>query len=333
MRTHARRLTLASLVLLAALAPACTLQNQEIPSLAGPSGYALSVELAASPDFVLRDGSSASVVTVTVRNHEGQAVSGQRLRLSVTSTPSAGGEISASEVTTGSNGQATYAFYAPSLNQDVTEVMLGATPVGTNAAESLTRSVRIAVLGPSIPAPAFTYSPAAPVQFELVAFDASGSTVGGVACTGGCTYVWTFGSEGTATGSLVQHRFQQRGSHAVTLKVTSASGASATLTKTVSVAVAAKPTAAFVVSPTDPLIDETVYVSGVTSTVATGSGATIARYIWDFGNGESASSSEPTASVSYTAARTYVITLIVEDSNGVQSNAVTKTVTVTAPTP
>ena len=333
MRTHDRTFALGWLVLLMALASACTLQNQEIPSLAGPSGYALSVELAASPDFVQRDGSSASVITVTVRDHEGKAVSGQRLRLSVTSTPSVGGEVSASEVTTGSNGKATYAFYAPMLNQDVTEVTLGATPVGTNAAESLTRSVRIAVLGPSIPAPAFTYAPAAPVQFESVAFDASGTAVGGVACASGCTYAWTFGSEGTATGSLAQHRFQQRATYAVTLTVTSASGASASLTKTVAVSAAAKPTASFVVSPTNPLVDETVFFNAATSIPPSGSGATIARYIWEFGNGRSDSVSESTASVTYTVARTYVVSLIVEDSNGVRSTAVTQTVTVSKPAP
>lgn len=333
MRTHGRLIAFASLALLAALAPACTLQNQELPALMGPSGHALSVELAASPDYVLRDGASSSVVTVTVRDHEGKAVAGQRLRLSAAASPSAGGTLTASEITTGTNGQASFRFIAPELSEDVSEVTVGATPVGTNAAESLTRLVRINVIGPSVPVPSFTYTPAAPVQFQQVAFDASGTTVGGVACTSGCTFAWTFGTEGTGTGSLVQYRFQGLGVHAVTLTVTSAAGAKASVTRTVSVGAAPKPTAAFLVSPTNPLIDETVYVNGGTSAVAAGSSAQIAKYIWDFGNGASAESSSPTASVTYGAARTFVITLIVEDSNGVRSTGVSQTVTVTAPTP
>ena len=52
---------------------------------------------------------------------------------------------------------------------------------------------------------------------------------------------------------------------------------------------------------------------------------------WDFGNGQADTTTEPTTSVTYNVARTYTVTLVVEDENGVESEAVTTTVSAAAP--
>src|SRR3990167_513120 len=86
----------------------CSLEEQPAPAFTGPSEFALSVTLSASPDQLPRDGSSQSVITVTVRDASGQPVVGQRL-----SVASSVGAVSERDIVTGNEGRATFAFVAP----------------------------------------------------------------------------------------------------------------------------------------------------------------------------------------------------------------------------
>ena len=52
----------------ALLTSACSLDKQQEPALIGPSNLGLSVTMTASPDRLPRDGTSQSVVTLTVRD-------------------------------------------------------------------------------------------------------------------------------------------------------------------------------------------------------------------------------------------------------------------------
>src|SRR5688572_23220162 len=88
------------LFVLAAGLAACGVDGQEAPSLIGPSGFAQSVTLTATPDRLPRDGTSQSVVTLTVRNASGQPVAGQRVTLGASA-----GTLSQGEVVTGSDGR------------------------------------------------------------------------------------------------------------------------------------------------------------------------------------------------------------------------------------
>ena len=47
------------------LGSACTMKSQEAPPLSGPSEYATSIAIAASPDVLTQDGASQALVTVT----------------------------------------------------------------------------------------------------------------------------------------------------------------------------------------------------------------------------------------------------------------------------
>lgn len=78
---------------------------------------------------------------------------------------------------------------------------------------------------------------------------------------------------------------------------------------------------------TATVVDLTVTVDGATSTDEDG---TIADYLWDFGDGATASGSS--ASHAYAAAGTYTVTLTVTDDESAEGSA-TYSATVTAPPP
>jgi PKD repeat protein len=75
----------------------------------------------------------------------------------------------------------------------------------------------------------------------------------------------------------------------------------------------------FVFSPTDPHVGDVVFFNASLSSVTNGS------FSWDFGDGTSASGVAPTHS--YSAPRTYTVTLTVTNDRG-QTAAASKTITV-----
>lgn len=307
-----------ALLVAAAAGAACSVDSQEAPPLAGPSGMAQTVTLTASPDQLPRDGSSQSVVTVTVRNETGQPVAGQRLALSAS-----GGTLSASEVVTGSAGTATVTVTAPpsSTPTSANGISVFATPVSpsNNTPTSTTRSISIALTGTrntTAPTPAFTVNPESPSLMETVLFDANGTQDEGAACGNACTYAWDFGGESTATGKVVTYRFLSARTYPVTLTVTDAAGTTATLTQNITVVEGAAPTAAFSFSPTSPAQLEPVNFSADASTVGV-AGRTITSYDWQFGDGTTGSGRN--VQHAYSVVGTYNVTLTVTDSAGLRA--------------
>jgi hypothetical protein len=269
---------------------ACGIESQEAPSLIGPSGFGQSVTLSAVPDRLPRDGRSQSVVTLTVRNASGEAVSGQRVTLD-----SNVGILTQADVVTGRDGRASFTVVAPPPGSTGNTIEVFATPVGGNFDDAVTRSLTIAVTGPSnsaAPTPQFTINSAAgtaPVTVEVlstVVFDASPTTDEGQPCLERCSYAWDFGGEASASGRLVTYQFRQAATYAVRLTVTDASGTSASVTRTIVVEVGESPDAEFTFSPTDPEFDEPVFFDAGLSAPAAGnaSRSPIVEYIWTFGD-------------------------------------------------
>jgi PKD repeat protein len=302
-------------VLLPVMASACGLESQREPALTAPSEFGLSVTLTAVPNQLPRDGSSQSVVTVVVRDAQSRPVDGQRLSISTNS-----GRVSQSEVVTGTDGRATFAFTAPSEGTAVSnnEAIIRVVPVGTDSSNARGRSITILLLDVSNttrPTPSFTFTPAAPVIKQPVVFDASATTDEGVTCGDACAYSWDFGGEATRTGRVVTYEFQAIKAYAVKLTVTDAAGSTATLTDDVPVAQGTAPTASFTFAPSSPGQFETIRFTAEASRVGV-PGRTITSYSWTFGDGASATGM--IVSKSFNVIGTFPVVLTITDNAGVQ---------------
>jgi PKD repeat protein len=317
-----RFITAAALLLTAA----CTMKSQETPPLTGPSEFGTSVAVQATPDVLQLDGASQSVVVVTVRDSAGQPLRNVPLRADIV----VGGQIvdfgslSSKSVVTNGDGRATIVYTAPaSAGESEAIIDIAVTPVGGNYQNAIPRSasIRLVPTGIRIPpsdmTPSFTFSPDAPVEKTNVLFDASGSS-GSIA-----QYRWDFGDGSTGTGETTTHMFNGPGTYFVRLTVVDGLGRSASTTRSITVGQGALPSASFTFSPTDPVVGDTVNVNGTQSTAAVG--RRIVSWAWNFGNGESASG--PLATVRYTVARTYTITLTVTDDIG-RTNTTSRTLQV-----
>jgi len=317
---------IAGLVLVSAGLAGCGVDGQDAPSLIGPSGFAQTVSLTASPDRLARDGSSQSVVTVTVRNESGEGVAGQRVTLG-----SSAGTLSQSEVVTGSDGRATVTVTAPPADSVGNTIDVFATPDSANA---ITRTLQIALLGTSnttVPTAAFTVSPAAPGAREVVTFDASATTDEGIPCGTACTYSWNFGDGTATTGIIVTHSYATPGTYLVVLTVIDAADTTATAQRTLAVSSVAPPSVTFAVSPASPFVGQ---LATFTATGSPAAGHSITQYSWDFGDGmPPQTSASRTMTKTFSTAGSRVVTVTATDDlshTGSASATVTVTTGVTA---
>src|SRR6476469_10390847 len=106
----------------------------------------VSVMPTASPDTLPRDGRSTSLVQLFVRDDQDTAVAGQRFTLWTTV-----GTLSATDVTTASNGIATVRFTAPPANTNASSATVILTPVsGDRVVTSGPRTVMFALASPGL---------------------------------------------------------------------------------------------------------------------------------------------------------------------------------------
>jgi|GEM_PF-1725828 len=152
----------------------------------------------------------------------------------------------------------------------------------------------LAVTGP--PEPAFTSSCAG----FACGFDASGSVAGSSPIA---SFNWSFGDGTTGSGSAPSHTFTAPGTYPVTLTVTDTAGLSASLTLSV------------FVNP--PVASFTISCAGLSCTfdagASTAGSGTIASYVWDFGDGQSATG--VSAVHTYATATAFTVTLEVTDTS------------------
>lgn len=327
MTTYLRR---AVVLAIAVVAAACTVTDTTPPPLAGPSEMSLSLAISANPDVLSQDGGSQSLITIDARDSSGQPAANQLLHLEIEGGDF--GTLSSRSVVTNSQGRATFTYTAPAgTGADTTQnVAIRIRPSGTDNASQLSRVVNIR-LNPSgtidtgAPTPVFTFVPGAPAAFQPVRFDGTGSTASrGAAIT---NYAWDFGDGTTGSGSVTTHSYSTAGTYAAKLTVTDSQGISATsASQIVTVGGGSAPTATFVFSPTEPLPGATVFFNGSLS--KPGTGHTIVRYRWNFGDGSTGSGS--TTSHKYPNEGTYTVVLTVTDEVG-QTATVSQTVPVEIP--
>jgi PKD repeat protein len=176
------------------------------------------------------------------------------------------------------------------------------------------------------PDPSFAFSPTRPEIDETVSFDASGSSDSDGSVV---EYRWDFDDDGTAdaTGRTPSHSFASCGKHTVTLTVTDDDGATATVSKTVSVN--CPPSASYEYTPTEPNVDETVTFDGSASSDSDGS---IVEYRWDFDGDGSTDATGSTVTHAFSSSGKYTVTLTVTDDDGATAT-VSKTVLVSSELP
>lgn len=138
------------------------------------------------------------------------------------------------------------------------------------------------------------------------------------------SYSWDFGDGVQGEGQTAVHTYADAGTFDVKLTVTDDSGESASVTSSITVTEPPNqnepPTASFTTTTTGL----SVQVDASTSQDADG---TIASYLWDFGDGDTATGAQ--AGHTYASAGAYDVTLVVVDDDGAQSSTV-KTVEVSA---
>lgn len=305
------------------------------PPLAGPSEFALGITVHATPDSILQDGASQSVISIDAKGPDGQPARSvsMRLEISVGGTVQDFGTLSTKTTTTDGNGTARVTYTAPPKPAESvgsgTLVTILVTPLGNDYRAEMGRQVDIRVIPPGVIVPpdslvpAFTVTPDAPTAFTQTTFDASTTTNEGVACGTRCSYAWSFGDGGTGTGMVAQHEFRSVGTFVVQLTVSGAQGRMKSTTKTVTVGGGTAPTASFTFSPTAPLPGQAIFFSATASTAP--AGRRIVTYEWDFGSGRTGDG--VSVSKTYDTAGVYVVTLkVTDDAN--QFATTTQTVTV-----
>lgn len=325
------RVRLLGVVLSAAALSGCTLKDQEAPDLAGPSGLSLSLSVAASPDRLIQDGASQTVVTATVRNAQGEPVSGRGITWFVTTSDGTQVEPVTQQSVTNAQGQATTRVTAPAPPAEVpatpVKLRVAAQAQGSDTStsgpgwERDRMTVEVELVPPAgtptanrAPVAAFTIAPAVGNINQEITFDASATMDEGVACDSRCNYLWDFGDFTTGNGKRVTHAFTLPDSYTITLTVTDGRGGVNSTTRTLTVNGPAAPRASFMVLPSSPTAGVSAVLDGSSSTV--GAGATISSYQWNFGDGSTATTTSPATTHTWGAASTYPVVLTVTDDLG-----------------
>ena len=325
MTSRLSRTTFAVALLLAA--SACTVHKTEAPPVSGPSELGTALTLQALPDTLPQDGSSQSQIVVEARDANGAPLRSLAVRVEITVNGIVQdfGQLSARNVATGSDGRTSVIYTAPKAADTIdhsTIVAVKVTPVGSDAATQVARTVNIRLVPPGVitppggNAPDFTMSPDGPLVLQTVSFVAENDA-------DVTNYSWSFGDGGSATGRIVSHQFGQAGSFPVTLSATFNDGVVGTRSKSIDVGAGDAPVASFVFSPSSPGVAETVFFNGAASTATPP--RQITNYQWDFGDGKGGGGS--VTSHKYTKAGDFNVTLTVTDDSG-QKGVTSNTVTV-----
>ena len=218
-------------MLLTCTGAACTVNSTVVPDLTGPSTFARSLRVTATPDHLFLNGQQSTII-IEAHDEAGAPIANQRVHLDIVAGGIAAtcGGLSLTEVTTGSDGRTATVFTAPTLPLPQPEcsglgdsVTIVATPIGTNFQSATESSASIRLLTPttsSTPtsfAVNFTMSPNPAKVLQLVSFSDAGSVSPGHTIT---TYHWDFGDGRTKFGSVNVHDYDVPGTYQVTLTVT-----------------------------------------------------------------------------------------------------------------
>lgn len=239
-----------AVLLLPLFATACMVHDAEDPLLTGPSEFGLSLNMAAVPDLLARDGLSQSMIVITAFDPAGAPARGVQLRLDmiVNGVYQDVGLLSSKNLNTDANGRAVATYTAPPSSVAVNTIRIRVSPVGTNQQNTASspfgqfQSVDIRLVAPSTntfgaPIASFNFSPTSGITTTTnVIFNAAAS----YAVTGSSisNYAWDWG-DGTVdtvnSASSEDHDWAAKGTYSVTLTVTDNVGMKASTTQFITV--------------------------------------------------------------------------------------------------
>lgn len=232
-----------ALLLVAALASACTLQEPESPLPTGPATLSLALNVSATPDILPEDGVSQSIIKIVARGPDGEPLANVPLRIDtvVGSTIIDTGILSARNVTTNANGEASVIFTAPDAPltgvDTGTVVQISVRQIGSDFGSTIGTGVSIRLVPettlttPGTPRPNFFFSPTTPAVGTRVLFDASSSKDNGSIVR----YQWDYGDGEREEGKQALKDYEAEGNYLVTLTVTDNQGNQASLTRAITV--------------------------------------------------------------------------------------------------
>jgi len=163
------------------------------------------------------------------------------------------------------------------------------------------------------PTAVFTYSPEVPLVGQTVSFNASSSTPNGGTIT---NYEWNFGDGNitSTTSPLITHIYSTHGNLTVTLTVTDSEGLSGVISEIVTVE--QPPIASFTYSPTSIIAGNVVTFNASESNDP---GGYIVTYLWNFGDGNITTTTNPIITHVYPSHGSYTVSLTVTDNDGYTS--------------
>ncbi len=327
--------TLSAIAALGVALVGCTTKKTEPPAPSGPSEFATSIQITASPDVLSQDGQSESQITVIARDPNNQPLRNLALRADIVvgGTVVDFGSLSQKHIATGGDGRATIVYRAPAPVDNIdrnTTVNITVTPSSGDAQGTTARSVAIRLvptgtIGGEIGVPDFVFSPTAPNQLDTVTFDASDAQLDGQLVK----YDWDFGDGSKSQGRVASHAFRDAGFFTVTLTVTDITGRTGSRSKSVPVGATPAPTASFVFSPGEPRVGEEIVFNATGSSVV--APRVIVKYSWQFGENTGTRTGMITTKT-YDKVGKYNVTLTVTDDEGV-SNTTSQVVDVKAAIP
>lgn len=247
----------AAAVGLALAVQGCGLDKVEIPdTLVGPAELGTSLRMTATPDSIVADNESTSLIQVTVRDQNGKTVAGKDIVFAILDpdklTPIGLGQLNTYRTATDSNGVARVTYYSPART-DVTAkltVAIGARPQGDDAAAAYWRTVAIELYPAEVPLfpPNSGSLPTCTVirqpnkttyrVGEQILFQAS--VTPGKDSAGNVKpivrYEWNYGDDTAIdTAPDTNHYFSSAGSYTVKLSIIDSRGGAGTCTSAVTV--------------------------------------------------------------------------------------------------
>jgi PKD repeat protein len=307
----------------------CRSNEVEVPPLIGDSGHHLFLTIQANPDhLVIHEPGrprEQSDISIQLKNQQGQGVPGENLKLRILNAT--GNEINIGRLSdlnakTDAAGFVRVIYTAPDTSEigGATSIIIEAILTNASYPREVTDHHEIELQnsavnpgdcssGALVPQGDISVEPQNPVVNQTVCFNATEAFPTAV------EFFWDFNGDGRsdATGANACTVFNQAGTVQVSVLARSLDRDCGTTTTVVVVGPGAPATCTIVASPSTVLIGETVNFTAIT---ADPEGGRVRRFVWNFGDGSSQSSSRNTITHRYNRPGSFAVILTITDDQG-----------------